>query len=62
MENKPYHSMTPQEQHEFGRLVHERYEGGFMIDGRVITNVEMHASLFYAERRRKADQFVKDEL
>lgn len=63
MQNKPYHSMTPQEQYEFGRSVHERYEGGFMIDGRVITNVEMHAATSYVtNERRKAKEFLENDL
>lgn len=64
MDSKPYHDMTFEEQVAYGRSVHERYEGGFLIDGgRVISNVEMHASTLYVRsERRKAKQFLENEL
>ena len=62
--DKPYHDMTFEEQVAYGRSVHERYEGGFLIDGgRIITNVEMQASIVYVRsERRKAKQFLENEL
>lgn len=61
---KPYHEMSDEERLEFGREVatdptcHDMER-----QGRPITNVEMNACTFYMrEERRKAEQYLKDEL
>ena len=61
---KPYHEMTEDERLEFGREVAtDPTCVGFMRQGRPITNVEMNACTFYLrEERRKAEQFLKEEL
>ena len=61
--DKPYHVMTLAECAQFGQSVAQRCTGAFEVDGRVITNVEMHAVAFYKlSERRKAKQFLEDEL
>ena len=61
---KPYHELTEDERYEFGReIVTDPTCVGFMRQGRPITNVEMNACTFYlSEERRKAEQFLKEEL
>jgi hypothetical protein len=49
---------------EQGRLLrNDKTWDGWMIHGRPVTNVEMYAMIqFSREERRKAEQFLKEEL
>lgn len=61
---KPYHEMTDDEKSAFGREVAEDLTcRGMMRHGRPLTNVEMDAAATWLrEQRRKAKQFIEDEL